>query len=152
MSATNTPAFLPEHFAVQTSPELAGVIQPLLLMLFQEHEVFTSEVDGFPVFLTNPGLVDEQRRELARMLNELAQREEWARRGALLREVTDQLGTRLDMRVPQAPHAEPGIGLYGPFASEEAASEWVRDHAPYQLESDVFATAAGTVVELFRLA
>lgn len=136
---------------MQTSPELTGIIESLLLTLFPEHTIFATEVEEFPAFLTEPALSEEERVLLAGFLNDLTQRPEWAERGALLREVTDSRGTRVDIRVPVKPLTDPGIGLYGPFATTDDARDWVRDHAPYQLESDVFTTPAGAVVELFRL-
>lgn len=151
MSATNTPNFSSHQFAVQTSPELKNIVESLLAMMFPAHEIYQTDVDELSAFLTAPALSDDERAELAKYLSELSKRPEWSERGTLLREITDSTGTRLDVRVPIPPHTDPGVGLYGPFATAEHAQEWIREHAPYQLESDVFSTPAGSVVELFRL-
>lgn len=136
---------------MQASAELAGVVRPLLLAVFPEHEIYETELAGLPVFLTNPALNPEQRARLGSFLAELTARPEWVQQAAIMREVTDSAGERFDIRVPITPTANPEIGVYGPFASTNEAAEWVREHAPYQLESDIFSTPVGVVVELFTL-
>ena len=137
---------------VQASAELAAVVRPLLLALFPEHDVYEAELNGLPLFLSSPAFTAEQRAQLGSFLAELVARPEWASQAAVLREITDSSGERFDIRVPLAPVEQPGVGVYGPFSSTDAAAEWAREHAPYELESDVFSTPAGVVVELFTLA
>lgn len=151
MQVTDFTAWDREQVVVQASAELAGVVRPLLLAAFPEHEIYETELIGLPVFLTNPALNADQRAHLGSFLAELVARPEWVQRAAIMREVTDSAGERFDIRVPITPTATPEIGVYGPFASTNEATDWVREHAPYQLESDIFSTPVGVVVELFRL-
>ena len=152
MQVTDLTAWNREQVVVQASAELADVVRPLLLTLFPEHDVYEAELNGLPLFLSTPALTAEQRALVGSFLAELVARPEWTSRAAVLREITDSSGERFDIRVPVAPVEQPGIGVYGPFTSTEAAANWVRDHAPYELESDIFSTPTGVVVELFTLA
>lgn len=151
MHVTDITSWNRNQVVVQASAELAAVVRPLLLALFPEHEVFEAELDGLPLFLANPALSSPERARLGVFLNDLVARPEWAQRSALLREITDNAGERFDVRVPLTPEPNPNLGVYGPFASTDEAKAWVQEHAPYQLESDIFSTPAGVVVELFTL-
>lgn len=138
--------------ALRASPEFVDVAVPLLLTLFPGREVMRGSVGRLAALYVDPALEKHEARRLLGYLFELVERPEWQARCAVAREVSDVDGTRMELVVPLAPASyDGGEALVGPFASDEAAREWVAGVADRSLAFDTMRSACGYLVDLFAL-
>ncbi len=138
--------------ALRASPEFVNVAIPLLLTLFPGCEVMRSSVGRLSALYVDPPLEKHEARRLLGFLFELVERPEWRGRCAVAREVSDADGTRLELVLPLAPSDyDGGEALVGPFATDDAAKEWVSSVADRSLAFDTMLASCGYLVDLFVL-
>jgi hypothetical protein len=70
---------------------------------------------------------------------------------AMVREVDDRAGRRIEILLPQAPEVyTAGASLVGPFASEGAADAWARAHLTHPWVHDVVRWHGETYADVFN--
>lgn len=138
--------------AVRVSPELVGVVVPLILTLFADRDVMPVPEGRLVAVQVAPQLDQVESRRLLGFLFQLVDRPEWKRRCTVAREVTDVRGRRCEVVVPLTPGAyDAGEALVGPFQTQDAANEWAAGVAQTELAFDTMLTAGGYLIDLFLL-
>lgn len=136
---------------LRASPELADILVSLLLLLWPEATLKRSDGGRLVHLWLEPAPSGGWER-LRELLQQLVERPEWRRRAALVREVSDRAGKRLEVLVPLSPSApDVGAGVYGPFPDEAAADEFGERNATPSLTHDTFQIPGGWVVDLFEM-
>jgi len=136
--------------ALRAGPGLADIAVSLVLALFPEHQLYRAEAGDMSVIALDPPLDTEQTARLERYLHDLVERPEWRKRHAVVREVRDRGGTRLEVRTPTAP-AEyvAGEALVGPFDDEAAADAWGAEHVAGGFGHDAIRMAGAWLCDVF---
>jgi hypothetical protein len=138
--------------ALRAGPGLADIAVSLVLALFPEHRLYRAEAAAMTAVALQPPLDAAQAARLERFLHELAERPEWRERHAVVREVRDRAGTRLEVRTPTAPaDYVTGEALVGPFDDEAAADAWGAEHAPDGCGHDAIRMAGAWLCDVFDI-
>lgn len=144
--------------AVRAGPGLDDIVVSLLLVLFPDRQLYRGEMggdtggemSGMTALSVDPPLGAEETARLERYLHELVERPEWRARHAVVREVQDRSGTRLELRTPIAPaDYRAGEALVGPFDDESAADAWGAEHASDGCAHDAIRMAGAWMCDVF---